>query len=93
MRAAWRELGGVADAEPAGGGCGARQRRLPVGGAAYGSPRKAYPPETAKPRTRPLLMVTTGPAAEPAAPVPALAAVPAAATVSAASTVQQAAAR
>ena len=42
------------------GGRGARHRRGPVGGAAYGSPRNAKPPDTATPRTAPPSTTTTG---------------------------------
>ncbi len=51
----WRALGAnwVASRTPfhSAGGCGGFHRRSPVGGAAYGSPRKAYPPSAATPRT------------------------------------------
>src|SRR4051794_29261680 len=41
-------------------GCGGCQRSSPVGGAANGSPRKAYVPSTDRPRTIPLFVATTG---------------------------------
>ena len=42
------------------GGCGSRQRKLPTGGAAYGTPLNSRMPDTFTPSSVPLAMVTRG---------------------------------
>src|SRR5262245_31454859 len=60
----WIGLGAnsVASRTPAhlAGGCGGLHRKSPVGGAAYGIPRKAYPSVVTRPRTLPSSVVTIG---------------------------------
>ena len=48
-------------------GCGARQRKFPTGGAAYGIPRNSCPFEVLTPRTGPRSVKTTGCAGPPPA--------------------------
>src|SRR4029077_15684704 len=49
------------------GGTGACSRCSPNGGAAYGIPLKEAMPCSARPRTRPCTVVTTGPDTQPVA--------------------------
>src|SRR6516164_3494064 len=50
-------------------GCGGCHRSAPTGGAAYGMPRNSLTAPFARPRTGPLVVSTTGPAAAACPPV------------------------